>query len=210
MDPLQELCARLKTQAATGMGMKAYFYAERSGERMRHGRIFLYRDGNCVIEFEDLDPSAALLALRDLALTRLVTLLDATLVHAAPGAASLRVETVLARISGSSVPVGTGPVAAAAPSPPGARIPVVHLEVTTPAGAHGLPPVIQLVDRTRALLEEYFGGGAGRRLQDIAQRFPPGEQPAAFLVSAETLLGSMVGARKAAEAFDRLRVEWGI
>ena len=29
----------------------------------------------------------------------------------------------------------------------------------------------------QALLEEYFGGGAGRRLQDIAQRFPPGEQP---------------------------------
>lgn len=209
MDPLEDLCARLKAQAASGMGMKAYLYAERSGDRMRHGRVFLHRDGRCVVEFEDLDPNAALAALRELGLTRLVTLLDVTLIQPAPGVPSLRVEAVLAAISGSATAAAAAPTAAA-PLPVAARTMIAPVVAAVPAEAPKLLPVGHLTDRTRALLEEYFGGAAGRRLQDIAQCFPPGEQPAAFLVAAETLLGTMVGTRKAGEAFDRLRAECGI
>jgi hypothetical protein len=210
MDPLEDLCARLKTQAAAGMGMRAYLYAERGSERLRHGRIFLHRDGRCIVECEGMDGDAALQALREMGPNRLVTLLDTTLIQPAAGIPCLRVEAVLSGlgVSGPAAepmhPVASAAAVAAVAEP----VPAIAPERAEARPA--APPVALLVERTRRLLEEFLGGSAARRLQEIAQRFPPAEQPAAFLVAAETQLSMMVGGRKAAEVFEPLRQEWGL
>lgn len=213
MDPLADLCGRLKTQAAATMGMKAYLYVEKSGERMRHGRVFLYRNGQCVVEFEDQDTSTALHALRDLAISRLVTLLDPTLIKPSPGISSIPVEAVLARLTGGArdtIPALPEPPPAALFKPEPPARPRTEPSAASAPTTISLPPANEMLERAQRVLEEFFGGAAARRVQDIAQRFPPADQPAAFLVAAETLLSTMAGPRKAANEFNRIRSEWGL
>lgn len=119
MDPLADLCGRLKTQAAAAMGMKAYLYTEKGGERVRHARAFLYRDGQCPVESAGKDSATALIALRHLTISRLVTLLDPTLVQSPPGVSSIAVQAVLARLAGDTP--GTVPMASTLPPRPGQK-----------------------------------------------------------------------------------------
>lgn len=221
MEKLEALLRALQSLRQSGSCGKVFFYSEPSAGGMRHGHVAVHAEGRCLIDFEGRSLDQAIEALMQTPIGRVVLLSNAGLGPAPSTARTLALTGLIDRLRGAA---GVEPIATAgAPAESGAQsAAVVAADASANARVRAEPGdaptsdgtsmvgAIALVGAVVAVLEEYFGGAAAARVDQLTDRFPPDRQPAAFLAAAEQQLAALVGPGASARAFDGVRKRLGL
>lgn len=221
MEKFEAILSALETLRQSRSCGKVFFYSEPSAGGMRHGHVAVHAEARCLIDFEGRSLEQAIEALMQTPIGRVVLLTNAALGPAPSTARTMALTGLMDRLR-SAAGIEPAAVGAAPPAPdprPGlpettrvsAAAPA-HVE-SSPAPASGgtsMVGAIALVGAVMAVLEEYFGGAAADRVDRLTDRFPPDQQPEAFLAAAEQQLAALVGASTSARAFDGVRKRLGL
>lgn len=216
MATLADLHRALSKAIAEGGGTRVYFYvsSDRNDARLRHGHVNVIDSLTCQLQFEGLDQERALGEIPRLDFIKVDTLAAGGTSLFDSGRATLDTRHVLnlldpallARARATAAQPAT-PVAAPSPA---AVITSVPTDVPPPvlAPEDRLKAVrlinVQLKDMAAKEMEPFFGTSTLAKIEDIARRYPPFDQPERFLRACEQEIAMFVGTDKAAQVFTPL------
>jgi len=188
---------------------RVFFYFERSAGSMRHGHIGIHSEGRCKLDFEGLSLDQAIEELLRTPIARVVALPNAAMGAAPVAARTVGVDDLIDLLRRSHPKGGEAigkderptPSAVSSSEHPQFRSALAS-PPTSPASG---PSPVALVGATLGVLEEFYGGAATRRVDELVDRYPPDRQPEQFLSAAEQILSGLIGPRKSSAAFEDIR-----
>lgn len=195
LSDLRAAIAELKQSAKSG---RVYFYAagDHSGQ-LKHGYFSIDAGRTCVIDYAKKGNDEALAEIAGMSFLKIVFMpVDGGQVVSATNPA-LAIDELLGKLT---------PATAATASASIVEVPVTAAPAA-PAHQHdGIADLHQLaLERDAvAILENFYGSAAEKKVAEVAAQFPPIHKPIHFLNNCKQLLAMMVGADKANQLFGPL------